>query len=108
MLGFRQAVEAHAAQDLGGLRELDVSVVDDLDLVPPRVEEVEAASRLGFDARRLECLARRLLVVDDETEVAAPIRACVLPSESAMNWSPISMNAIRAERPRSSRSKIRP
>jgi hypothetical protein len=43
-LGFLEPLETHAVQDLVRLRELDVAVVDDLDVVAPRVAEVEAAA----------------------------------------------------------------
>src|SRR5262249_6333866 len=69
LLGLRELREAHPAQDLGRLRELDVAVVNDLDEVAPRVEEVEAAPRLDLDAGLLERAAGRLLVVDDEAEM---------------------------------------
>src|SRR5205814_6656377 len=46
LLRLRQAVEAHAAKNLWRLRELDVAIVDDLDVVPSGVEEIEATTRL--------------------------------------------------------------
>src|SRR5918998_332434 len=54
--------------------ELDVAVVDDLDAVAPRVQEVEspAASDLS-QPLRLDRRADRLLVVDDQAEVAAVV-----------------------------------
>src|SRR5436190_15541012 len=62
-------LEAHAAEDLGRLRELDLAVVDDLHLVSPRVVEVEPGwgrhAYAGVDERA----PGGLLVVDDETEV---------------------------------------
>jgi catechol 2,3-dioxygenase-like lactoylglutathione lyase family enzyme len=79
LLGLVQVVQAHPAKDLGCLRELDLPVVDDLDLVAPGVEEVEAPAGLELDAGVNERLARRLLVVDDETEVARPIRGLRSP-----------------------------
>src|SRR5206468_6922028 len=68
-----QAVQAHAAKDIWRLRELDVAVVHDLDVVAPGVEEVEPAARLDLDAGGYERLARRLFVVDDEAEVACVV-----------------------------------
>ena len=63
----------HPTQDLGGLRELDLRVGDDLHLVSPRVEERVAAEDLHARlARRRE---HRRLIVDDEPEVAGRIRA---------------------------------
>jgi catechol 2,3-dioxygenase-like lactoylglutathione lyase family enzyme len=73
-LRFGEAVETHTAQDLGRLRELDVAVVDDLDVVAPGVEEVEAASRLDLGTRLFEGVAGRFFVVDDEAEVPLPVR----------------------------------
>src|SRR3954454_11355648 len=49
-----QALQAHRTQDLGGLGELDVAVLDDLDEVAPRVAEVEAAAGDDVRAGRLE------------------------------------------------------
>src|SRR4029450_183977 len=72
-VGLRE-LEAHAAQHLGGLREVDVRVVDDLDVVAPGVAEVKPATREDFGAGCLERLARRLLVVDDEPEVPVRVR----------------------------------
>ena len=61
-------------QDRRRLRELDVAVVDDLHLIAPRVEEVEATARTDLDARSFERFARRFLVIDDQTEVTVPVR----------------------------------
>src|SRR5207244_3900621 len=44
-LGFLQIVHAHRTEDFRRLRELHLAVVDDLDLVPPRIVEVQATSR---------------------------------------------------------------
>ena len=50
-----------------------------------------------------------LLVVDDEPEVAAVVaRLRAALADSARNWSPMSMNAIPALRPRSSKPNSRP
>ena len=38
-----------------GLGELDVAVVDDLNPIPPRIDEVERARRLDGDVGPLEC-----------------------------------------------------
>ena len=54
----------------GALRELDVPVVDDLDLVAPRVEKVEPRAGKDLDAALFQDRSRRGLVVDHETEVA--------------------------------------
>ena len=52
------------------LGELDLAVVDDLEHVAPRVAHVQAAARLGLDARLRQRRAHRLAVVDHEPEVA--------------------------------------
>src|SRR6185437_11573133 len=74
LIGLAQVGQAHTAKDLGRLRELDVAVVDDLNVVAPGVAEVEPAAGLQFDAGVNQRLAGRLLVVDDEAEVAGPVR----------------------------------
>ena len=74
LLRLGQVIKVHAAQNLRRLRELDVAVVDDLDVVAPGVDEIETASRLDLRAGIGERLARRLLVVDDQTEVTAAVR----------------------------------
>src|SRR5262249_29430410 len=63
--------QAHAAQHVGRLGELDVVVAHDLDPVAPRISEIEEAARQHLDLRRLERTARRLLVVDHQAEMAA-------------------------------------
>src|SRR6266540_261556 len=73
-LRLLEAVEAHAAQDLLRLRELDVAVVDDLDLISPRVEEIEPAPGRDRDTELAQTLAHGLLVVDDEAEVTLAVK----------------------------------
>ena len=51
------------------LRELDLAVVDDLQVVAPRVAERAVRRARQLDARSLERGAHRGLVVDDEPEV---------------------------------------
>src|SRR3954447_2421025 len=63
-------LEAHPGQDLLGLGELDLVVLDNLDAVAVGVEKVEAAAGQDLGARGDQCPARRLLVVDDKPEVA--------------------------------------
>jgi hypothetical protein len=54
-----------------GLRELNVAVVHDLEVVAPRVEKVVAADRgAGFTGGR----ERPLAAVDDEAEMAVAVR----------------------------------
>ena len=67
---LRQAAQVHGREHLGRLGELDVAVLDDLDVVAPRVDEVEPAAGQDLGARLLERLAQRRAVVDDEAEVA--------------------------------------
>src|SRR6185503_18643232 len=64
-----EVVQAHPAQDARGLRELNFAVFDDLQVVAPGVEKVEAAAAERPDPRRIEGSPDGLLVVDDETEV---------------------------------------
>ena len=76
------------------LRELDVAVVDDLDAVSPRIAEVEPAAGQDLDARPPRGPPHRLLVVDDQPEMAIVVAAWARPSLSARNWSPMSRNAM--------------
>src|SRR2546430_126121 len=63
-LALLQPADAHPLEDPAGLRELDVAVVDDLEVVAPRVAEVVVAEH--FRAR-LPCRReRRLAIVDDQ------------------------------------------
>ena len=68
LLGLAQ-LEAHSAEDAGGLRELDLVVLHDLDAVAARVANVEEAARKHLDSCFLERTASRLLVVHDEPEM---------------------------------------
>src|SRR5438270_3660625 len=63
----------HAAEHIGRLGELDIIVADNLDAVAPGIAEIEKASGQRRDACLRQRLANRLLVVDDETEMAAVI-----------------------------------
>src|SRR5256885_3777681 len=65
-----QPLQAHASKDAGSLRELDVSVVDDLDVVAPWITKVEPASGRDLDAGLLERGANGLLVVDHQSDMA--------------------------------------
>src|SRR6266516_3603255 len=62
-------IEPHAAQHRRGLRELDLAVLNDLNVVPPRVAKVEEAAREDLGVSPRERGSNGLLVVDDETEV---------------------------------------
>src|SRR5690606_37841305 len=57
----------------------DVFVADDLDPVPPRVEEIEEGAGQGLDSRFLQRGAHRFLVIDDKAEVTAVIRGLPAP-----------------------------
>ena len=63
-------VELEAPQDRRRLRELHLVVLHDLDEVAPRIAKVETTAAEDLDSRRLERPPRRVLVVDDEPEVA--------------------------------------
>src|ERR1700758_4366904 len=73
-LALLQAADAHRLRDAGRLRELDVAVVDRLDVVSPRVAEVERGRVRDPDAGRIELGPEGLLVVDDEAEMAIGVR----------------------------------
>ena len=71
-LALLQVVEPHPAKHLRRLRELDVRVLDELEVVAPRVEDVVAAEPTPACLdRRLD---RALAVVHDEPDVAVAVR----------------------------------
>jgi hypothetical protein len=72
LLALLEPVETHPGEDPVGLRELDVAVVHDLEVVSPRVAEVVVADHLrpGLAGGG----ERGLTVVDDETDVARLVR----------------------------------
>ena len=72
-------LDAHPGEHGGGLRELDLTVVDHLDPVAPGVGEVESAAGQDPGARSLQRHPRRLLVVDDEAEVPGIVRRLRAP-----------------------------
>jgi len=65
--------QAHATQHIGSLGELNVVVTDDFYSVAPRVPKIKERTIKWGNTSCLECLAGRLLVVDDETEVATVV-----------------------------------
>src|ERR1044072_4337765 len=65
--------QAHAAQHVSRLGELDVVVPDDLDAVAPRIEKVEKPARQRIDGGVSHRLADSALVVDHEAKVAAVV-----------------------------------
>src|SRR2546430_897059 len=67
--GLCEACQAHPAQDMRRLGELDVVVADDLDAVAPRVEEVQEAPRKDLDASSGQCCPYGFLVIDHQPEV---------------------------------------
>src|SRR4051795_1568144 len=70
LLGLAESREPHPAEHRLRLRELDLVVLHDLDVVAPRVDEAQAARRDDLGAGALERLPHLRLVVDDEPEVA--------------------------------------
>src|SRR5581483_1203684 len=78
LIVLREMRHTHPAQHMRRLGELDVVVADDLDAVPPRIEEIQEPPRERLDARRGECLAHRFLVIDHEAKMPAVI--CGLPA----------------------------
>ena len=76
-------LEAHAAQHLRCLRELHLVVLHDLHVVAPGIEEVEPSARQDLGARGFERPAGRLLVVDDEAEMARARRPAASGPASA-------------------------
>src|SRR5262249_11731741 len=64
-----QVHQAHPTQHIGRLGELDVVVTDDLYSITPGVPKIKERTVKWGNTSCLDCLAGRLLVVDDETEV---------------------------------------
>src|SRR4029450_8227398 len=70
LLGLAEPVEAHALEDLRRLRELDVLVGDDLEVVAPRVANPVPAD-LG--SRVPGGLESAVPVIDDQPEVSVVV-----------------------------------
>src|SRR5437868_9503206 len=65
--------QAHAAQHVRRLGELDVVVADDLDAVAPRVEKVEKPPGQRLNPCIGQRRANRFLVVDHKSEMPAVV-----------------------------------
>src|SRR5208282_2253293 len=66
-------IEAHRAQHMRRLGELNVGVFDHLDPIAPGVEKVEEGPRQQLAPRGLDTLADARTIVDDEPEMPAPV-----------------------------------
>ena len=71
----------HAGEHARFPRELDVGVLHHLDMIAPRIDEVEATTRQDLRSRILECASRRLLGVDHRSEVALVVGSLVASLE---------------------------
>jgi hypothetical protein len=69
-----QVIEAHAMQNIRSIRELNRSIVNNLDAISPRVTKVEERPRNLINARRLERPPSGFLIVNNETEMTTVIR----------------------------------
>ena len=67
--GLYEIGQAHAAENMRRLRELDVVVADNLDAVAPRVEEVQKSPRQDLDPGFGQRRAHGFLVIDHEPKV---------------------------------------
>src|SRR5215211_5724950 len=74
LLILREMREAHSAQHVRRLGELDIVIADDLDSVAPGVKEIEKRARQRLDARGRERAAHGVLVVDHETKMTTVVR----------------------------------
>ena len=109
VLGLLEAVEAHPAQHRLGLGELDLAVLDDLDVVAPRVAELEAAARAAARCPASSSAARTASRSSTTSpKWRPPSGPWRRPRRRARNWSPMSRNAIPRTRPRSSKPNSRP
>ena len=68
-------LQAHAAQDIGGLGELDVVVADDLDAVAPGIAEIQERPRKRIHACIEQLSADGFLIVDNKAEVTSVVGA---------------------------------
>jgi len=91
------------------LDELDVSVVDNLNVVAPGIQEIEGAASLDVNVGVPKRRADPLLVIDDEAEVPASVLGLRSARRKSDELIPMSMKAIDVPTlPRSSNSKKRP
>ena len=70
---LRGPLDAHCLEHPWRLDELDVSVVDNLNVVAPGIQEVEGAASLDVNVGVPKRRADPLLVIDDEAEVPASV-----------------------------------
>src|SRR5262245_46780718 len=66
-------VEAHGAQHMRGLGELNIPVFNHLDAIAPRIEKIEERPRQEPPAGGLDAGAHARPVIDDEPEMTAPV-----------------------------------
>jgi len=66
--------KAHATQDVGGLRELDVLIADDLDAIAPRGAKIQEGAIKRSDTSRFQRIAGCLLVIDNQAEMSTIVR----------------------------------
>src|ERR1700722_9273466 len=66
-------IKTHSMQNVRRLGELNCRVINNLDAVPPWVEEVQERPCDLFDSRRLKSTPSGLLIVYDETEMPSII-----------------------------------
>src|SRR5262249_50569673 len=71
--------EAHSTQHVGRLSELDVVVAHDFDAVAPRITKIEKGPTDKGNASCFQCLAGRLLVIDDEPNMTAIVCGLASP-----------------------------
>jgi hypothetical protein len=74
-----QVHQAHATHHIRRLGELNIVVTDDLYSVAPGVPKIKERTIEWSNTSGLECFAGRLLVVDDETEMATIVCGLLRP-----------------------------
>ena len=70
ILVFREVRKAHATQDVGGFRELDVLIADYLDAIAPRIAKIQEGAIQRSDTSRFQRVAGCLLVIDNQAEMS--------------------------------------
>src|SRR5690606_32817523 len=87
LLVLGQVRQPPATKHVRRLGELNVVIADDLDAVPPWVEEIQKAPRQRLNASFLQGRAYRLLVIDHQCKVpavAGRLPAALLKGEAAV------------------------
>src|SRR6516162_10147194 len=101
-------IEAHRAQHMRCLGELNIGVFDYLDSIAPRIEKVEKRPGQQLAARGLDPRAHVRTIVDTSPKWRRRSSCGSVTCIMFMNWSPSSIKALPTLLARSLNSKILP